>query len=152
MIWFSPNFLISKFPSIHSFWKIQKMKIVSPNNILTKNILTTECITVFWSEMVNITAHANLQSCFSVYCTQLDAAGNVNEKKTTSSAPDDIFQETPTQVVESSRGKRVSWIGWITHLQHWPAKKKMYVLNLRLHFEGFLKQKSLYFSKSKQCC
>ncbi len=83
------------------------MKIVSSNNILTKNILTTEFLTIFWSETVNITAHANLQSYFSDNSTQDDAAVNVNEKKknTTSSAPDDIFQETPTQVVESSGGR-----------------------------------------------
>ena len=50
--------------------------------------------------------------CFSANSTQTAAAaaaaaaGNVNEKHITSSAPDDIFQETPTQVVENSRGKR----------------------------------------------
>lgn len=51
-------------------------------------------------------AHANFHSCFSVNSTQSAAAGNVNEKHITSSAPDDIFQETPTHIVENSRGKR----------------------------------------------
>lgn len=56
---------------------------------------------------VDIThAHANFYSCFSVSFTQMAAVGgNVNEWHITSSAPDDIFQETPTQAVENTRGK-----------------------------------------------
>lgn len=76
---------------------------------MLNNIPTTECFKTFWSEMVN--AVMQIQACFSffffVYFTQTSSDGNVNEKKNiTSSAPDDIFQETPTQVVENSRAKR----------------------------------------------
>lgn len=84
------------------------MKIMSPHNVeqhpnygLFQNFLARndEC------------SHANsglFFFLFFVYFTQTSSDGNVNEKKKniTSSAPDDIFQETPTQVVENSRGKR----------------------------------------------
>lgn len=44
---------------------------------------------------------------------QSDTAENVNAWHITSSAPDDIFQETPTQVIEDSRGKLfMDWINY----------------------------------------
>lgn len=55
-----PKWILTKFPSINSFfWKSTKIKIMSHNSIKTNSIQTTDFLTTFWSEMATITAYAN---------------------------------------------------------------------------------------------
>lgn len=124
---FTP-FWISKisthsFSSISCFWKKTKMKIMSPDLCIISNNMHGAFLTNFLikKRRTSLMLMQISQLFFSVNSTQT-AAGNANKKHITSSAPDDIFQETPTQVVENSKRERRSWIDSLTHLLYWPAK------------------------------
>lgn len=59
----------------------------------TENILTT----VFFFKVVNVAAHANVTVVCLFYTNLL--LQMKHEKRISSSAPDDVLQETPTHVV-----------------------------------------------------
>lgn len=84
----------------------------------------TQRFTTCSSELANTTV-ATFHSCLSVRSSltaaAAAAAGNINEKHTTSFKPDDILQETPTHTLE----KRFSWIGWsICYIDQQQNKRK----------------------------